>query len=94
MEVGEKIRLERKNNKITMEELGAKIGLTAQAISNYERGERRPSFKILSKIADVLDVPLSDLTECIQKQAPLSEYTTEELLEELRKRLDRRDING
>ena len=59
MLVGENIRLIREKKKITQEELAKKIGVSRQAICMWEKNKRGISLSILTKIAEVLDVPLS-----------------------------------
>lgn len=44
-----------------MAELGAKVGLTAAAISRYELGQRKLSFGAITQIADALEVPLRSI---------------------------------
>lgn len=44
-----------------MKELATSMGLSEQAIGNYERGDRTPNIETLKKIADALDVALVDI---------------------------------
>lgn len=59
--IGENIRKIRKAKKMTMKELGEKIGVSEQAIGNYERGDREPTIDVLIKISDALEVSLFDI---------------------------------
>lgn len=59
--IGERIRRIRKENKITLKQLGTLINLSEQAVGQYERGERNPSWDTLKKIAAALNVPFIDL---------------------------------
>lgn len=59
--LGQKIRDCRKIVGMTMKELGIKLGLSEQAISQYERGKRIPSVDIIKSIAVVLDVSINEL---------------------------------
>ena len=77
MNIGENIRKERKNKKLTLKELGSKVGLSEQAIGQYERGDRTPSTEILIRIANALDVALIDLIGAV-KSIGLEETTREE----------------
>ena len=61
MDVGENIRRIRKSKRITMKELGKKVGISEQGIGNYERGDRRPNLNMLNKIADALCTSLEEL---------------------------------
>ncbi|MFA5479082.1 MAG: helix-turn-helix transcriptional regulator [Candidatus Muiribacteriota bacterium] len=46
----------RKQNKITQEELGEKLGLHPKYISELERGLKQPRFDVIEKIADILHI--------------------------------------
>lgn len=61
MSTGEKIKHYRKLRKLTQEQLGAAVGVTANAIMNYEKGFRNPNANQLAKIAGSLDVPVEAL---------------------------------
>ena len=61
LSLGERIRTIRKNKKITLKELGVMIGVSEQAIGQYERGERELKYKTLLLIAKALEVPVSEL---------------------------------
>lgn len=53
--MGERIKMLRKQKKMTQTELGSKLNLTHVSISGYERGTRLPDTDILSRMADILD---------------------------------------
>ena len=59
MEIGKKIIALRKTNGMTQSDLGAKLNVTFQAVSKWERGESYPDFDTLSKMAKIFDVPIS-----------------------------------
>lgn len=61
MTLGIKLRTIRKNNKLTLKQLGELVGLSEQAIGQYERGDRNPSIDILNKIATAIGVTVNDL---------------------------------
>ena len=50
-----------------MAELGAKIGVTYNAVHLYENGQRRPPVKKLPALAEALGVSVSDLVECFRE---------------------------
>lgn len=50
----------RKQSGITQEQLAAKLGVTAQAVSKWENG-RYPDSDLLPKIADIFDVSIDNL---------------------------------
>jgi len=58
---GEKIKQARKNAGITQKNLGDKLGVSPVMISQYESNTRNPKLQTLQKIADALNVTLSDL---------------------------------
>lgn len=55
---GEIIRSYRKRKKLTIKELAQKVGVSEQAISQYERSLRTPHIVILHKIACILQIPM------------------------------------
>ncbi|HEY5576415.1 MAG TPA: helix-turn-helix domain-containing protein [Clostridiaceae bacterium] len=63
MNIGENIRKKRKDAGLTMKQLSEKVGLSVQAIGNYERGDREPSFEILNKISLALNSTISDFLD-------------------------------
>lgn len=61
MQIGSKIRELRKHKNLTQKDLGNKVGLSEQAISQYERDERQPNLEILNKIAKALETTIAEL---------------------------------
>jgi transcriptional regulator with XRE-family HTH domain len=55
------IRSERRRHGLTQEELGARIGRTAEAISNIERGKSLPSLETLVALSEALELSLRSL---------------------------------
>lgn len=51
-----RIRELRQSKSLNQEQLAEKIGLTKQAISQYERGDRKPSFDVLQALCDFFNV--------------------------------------
>lgn len=51
-----RIRELRQSKSLNQEQLAEQIGLTKQAISQYERGERRPSMAVLESLCDFFNV--------------------------------------
>ena len=45
---------------MTKKELASKVDVTPMAISHYESGDRRPSMEIIKRLAQVLDVRVTD----------------------------------
>lgn len=65
--IGENIRRIRKEKHLTLKQLAEKTLYTPQAIGQYERGERNPSYTILALIAKALDVPIEMLVGSDEK---------------------------
>lgn len=63
MTTGQTIRYFRRNNQMTQETLGKKLGVTKQVISNIERGTTQPSIKVLKEISKLLTVDLAALMQ-------------------------------
>lgn len=60
--LGEKIISERKKCKLSQEELAEKLGITRQTISNWELNETSPDLKQASKLCDIFNISLDELT--------------------------------
>lgn len=54
-----RLTLARKRRAMTLVELGDRVGVSSQSISNYEHDRQQPTFQTLQKIAEVLDFPIS-----------------------------------
>lgn len=61
MDFKTRIRELRKVSHITQEQLATRIGVTKQAISQYERGIRQPEYETLEALADFFNVDLDYL---------------------------------
>ena len=61
MEIGKNIAEIRKKRGLTQEELGAKLGVTNQAVSKWENQTSLPDVMLLPEIAAALGVTLNDL---------------------------------
>lgn len=60
--LGEKIISERKKCKLSQEDLDEKLGITRQTISNWELNETSPDLKQASKLCDIFNISLDELT--------------------------------
>ena len=58
-----KIREFRQNLGISQKQLANCIGVTDAAISQYEKGKRKPDLEILKSLTKVFNCTLDDLTE-------------------------------
>lgn len=72
---GDKIFALRREKGLTQDALAELLGVTAQAVSKWERGESMPDTAMLPKIAEVFDVSLDALFGLEKK--PLAEYVPE-----------------
>lgn len=61
MNTGEKIVEARKKKGLSQKALAEKLGISAPALLQWEKGLRTPTVKTLKKIADALDVSYIDL---------------------------------
>lgn len=59
--LGEKIISERKNHKLSQEELAEMIGVTRQTISNWELNETSPDLKQAQKLSTIFNISLDEL---------------------------------
>ena len=59
--IGNRIRIIRRRQMITQEELAFQIGTSPTHISNIENGKKKPSLEKLSQISEVLGVSISNL---------------------------------
>lgn len=58
-EVGRRVRTQRLTKSMSQSELGTKIGVTFQQVQKYENGANRIGAGRLSRIAEVLEVPVT-----------------------------------
>ena len=59
--IEENIRRLRKNAKMSQEDLAEKLSVVRQTISKWERGLSVPDAEMVIKIADLFNVPVSEL---------------------------------
>src|ERR1700735_1239200 len=76
--VGSRIRIVRMRRKMTQAALGELLDVTFQQIQTYEKGTNRAGASSLHKIANALDVPISEFfagaTEAGRESVPLSTF--------------------
>lgn len=61
--IGNKIKVVRKNNKMTQNELAEKIGVDPKYISRIETGISYPSLSVIERIFDVLKIDIRNLEQ-------------------------------
>lgn len=59
--VGKRIKEERQKKKLKQNELAKKIGIQNSTLSQYENGKSEPNQEMLFKIAEALEINVSDL---------------------------------
>ena len=67
MKLSELLKLLREERNWSVEDLALKMQLGTEKIKAYESGEAIPSIQTLLKLSNVLEVPASNLTDCLQK---------------------------
>lgn len=77
MGIGKNIKQIRLKNKLTQKQLGEKCGMADSAIRRYELEKAKPKIETLQKIANALNVSITDLDD-------RSEFTTTHLQNELK----------
>ena len=86
MGVGQNIKKFRKEKKITLKQLGNHLGISEQAVSQYEREIRTPNTKLVYRIAEFLNVPAYKIDYELYDFMELdkSNYTEMEKLDEIK----------
>ena len=59
--LSDNIKTVRKNRGFTQEELAARLHITRQTVSKWEKGYSVPDAELLSRMAEILDVPVTEL---------------------------------
>jgi transcriptional regulator with XRE-family HTH domain len=68
------LRVVRKKNKLTLEELGKELGISKSAISDYENGHTFPSLDVTKNICNFFGINIDDM-----QNSDFSELTLEEI---------------
>jgi putative transcriptional regulator len=55
------LKIERLKRNLSQKDLAKKIGITSQAISDYETGRTNPNYNVMAKIAKELDATVDEL---------------------------------
>ena len=79
--IGEKIKQYRLANGWTQQELGTKIGMSKNAIGNYEKGFRSPKKNTMFDLAKAFSISIDDLFPPVQKPSPSDIQTIYDKLE-------------
>lgn len=84
--IGKNIKYYRLKNRMTKAELAKRAGLSAMAITHYEKDERNPDFDVMNKLAEALKIPVALFIEhrCDEGDFTYNEFRTN-------KRMNKRD---
>jgi transcriptional regulator with XRE-family HTH domain len=69
MSVNDKIRLIREAKGLTQEQVAEELGVSSSAYGDIERGDNDPKLSKLQKIAEILEIKLSELVDLSEKGA-------------------------
>ena len=61
MEFKDKLKEKRNDLKLSQEDLAAKLNISRQSISKWERGQSYPSIETLIKLSDIFQITLDEL---------------------------------
>lgn len=61
--LGKNIKKFRKNKNMTQDDLAEKLSIAKGTLSTWERDDKRPSYKKLEKLCEVLEVGMNDLID-------------------------------
>lgn len=90
MNIGQKIKQQRKLKKMTQEQLGDAIGVSKMAISKYERNivGNMGREKVMS-LSKLLDIPIVEFLESYDKDYDVEQVSPEEFANEVRALLNK-----
>lgn len=74
MLVGQRIRSERKDRKLTLEELASLAGMNTSFLHHIETGKKKLSLAMLQNVAHALRLPISRLLERSESKQPEDLY--------------------
>lgn len=75
--MGSRIRTARQFRRLTGEQLAEKIGIAVDSLRHIENGVKSPSFQLIERISDILDVSLDYLAG--KTDSPLEHRVRKEL---------------
>lgn len=71
---GEQLQESRKDNGLTQEELGEKLGVGSQMVSRYERGDNLPTTQALITMSELFNVNIDFLLDRTRIRTSWSDY--------------------
>ena len=90
MNLGQKIRAQRKLKKMTQEQLGKSIGVSKMTISKYERNivDNMGREKVIA-LSKILDIPIVDFLESSDENKNFEQVTPKEFVNEVKSLLEK-----
>ena len=76
----ERLKVFRKQKKLTQSELAKKVGISTSCIGMYEQGRREPDQKTLIKICSVLEIT----TDCLLGKSGMDSVEIDDFLDEIK----------
>lgn len=64
------LRKYRKDNKLSQDEAGQRIGVTGATVSRWENGVRAPDYEDLKKIEAVFGIPIAEIVNAPKASEP------------------------
>jgi transcriptional regulator with XRE-family HTH domain len=61
--LGDRLRRKRRESSLTQEELASISGVSQVMVAKIEQGRRQPRLTVLTRLANALDIPLSELVD-------------------------------
>ena len=74
--IGDRIKELRKENKLTQQELGEKLGVHSNTISMYEKGNRKVSADMANKLSEIFNVSVDYITKGEDNKKSKDRYTS------------------
>jgi repressor LexA len=81
--IGENIKQYRLQNGWTQQELGSKIGMSKNAIGNYEKGFRSPKKDTMFDLANAFNISIDDLFPPVQKYSSSNTSSIQTIYDQL-----------
>lgn len=81
IKIGKFLAENRKKKKLTQEQLGEKIGVTAKTISRWENGNYMPDISLLKPLSQELEISVNDLISGEKVKEGNYQQKTEENME-------------
>jgi len=86
--IHERISMHRKAAGLTQEQLGAKLGISGQAVSKWEKGDSLPDILLLPELCDIFGITTDDLLRDQPREVVNSEAKVDD---DLRRALEASD---